>query len=93
MACYCEWSLARGKTWRQERFTLDQPSERFVRRYRTREDVAPPRSNDNVVEMLMFRRVQYENLIAHPTRSRGHLESTRAGLAESRPRGALANRM
>ena len=63
--CYCEHTLARYKAWLRERFTLDELNARFLRRYRRWEDVAPPRSNHNVVEMLMYRRFHYENLVDH----------------------------
>ncbi len=61
--CYCDHTLARYKDWLRAHFTLDELNARFLRRYRRWEDVEPPRFNDNVVEMLMYRRFHYENLV------------------------------
>ena len=63
--CYCEHTLARYRRWLRERFTLDALNARVQRRYRSWEDVAPPRSNHNVVEMRLYREFQYENLAGH----------------------------
>ncbi len=63
--CYCPYTLARYEAWLRERFTLDELNERLLRRYRRWEDVEPPRSNQNVVEMLLYRRFHYENLAGH----------------------------
>ena len=63
--CYCRHTLARYEAWLRERFTLDELNERLLRRYRRWEDVEPPRSNQNVVEMLLYRRFHYENLAGH----------------------------
>ena len=63
--CYCEHTIARYKTWLRAQYTLDTLNERVLRRYRRWEDVAPPRSNHNVVEMLLYRRFHYENLADH----------------------------
>ena len=61
--CYCEHTLAKYKAWLHEQFTLDALNARFLRRYRRWEDVEVPRSNHNIVEMLMYRRFHYENLV------------------------------
>ena len=63
--CYCQNTLARYDAWLRERFTLDALNERLSRRYRSWEDVEPPRSNESVVEMLLYRRFHYENLADH----------------------------
>ena len=63
--CYCEHTLARYMAWLRERFTLDGLNRRVLRRYRRWEDVLPPRSYHNVVEMLLFHEFQYENLVDH----------------------------
>ena len=63
LPCYCRHTLARYKDWLRRQFDLDELNQRFLRRYRTWEDVEPPRSNANAVEMLMFRRFLYENLV------------------------------
>ena len=65
LLCYCDHTLSRYNSWLRERFTLDELNERFLRRYRRWEDIEPPRSNNNVVEMLMYRRFHYENLVGH----------------------------
>ena len=63
--CYCENTIAKYKEWLRERFTLDTLNTRFSRRYRRWEDVEPPRSDQNVVEMLLYREFHYENLADH----------------------------
>ena len=63
--CYCENTIAKYKEWLRERFTLDTLNTRFSRRYRRWEDVEPPRSDQNVVEMLLYREFHYENLANH----------------------------
>ncbi|MCZ6677375.1 MAG: beta-galactosidase [Candidatus Poribacteria bacterium] len=63
--CYCEHTIAGYKAWLRERFTLDALNARLSRRYRRWEDVHPPRSNQNVVEMLLYRQFHYENLADH----------------------------
>jgi beta-galactosidase GanA len=60
--CYCEHTLAKYKGWLRTRFTLDTLNERLIRRYRRWEDVEPPRSDHQVVEMRLFRQFHYENL-------------------------------
>lgn len=63
MHCYCSHTLARYREWLRERFSLDDLNQRFLRRYRSWEDVDPPRSNHNIVEMLMYRRFHRDNLV------------------------------
>ena len=63
--CYCENTIAKYKAWLRERFTLDSLNTRFSRRYRRWEDVEPPRSDQNIVEMLLYREFHYENLANH----------------------------
>ena len=63
--CYCENTIAKYKGWLRERFTLDTLNTRFSRRYRRWEDVEPPRSDQNIVEMLLYREFHYENLANH----------------------------
>ena len=61
--CYCDHTQAQYKRWLQERFSIEDLNQRFQRRYCSWEDVEPPRNNNNILEMLMFRRFHYENLI------------------------------
>ena len=63
--CYCQNTITKYKNWLRERFTLDTLNTRFSRRYRRWEDVEPPRSDQNVVEMLLYREFHYENLANH----------------------------
>ena len=63
--CYCEHSIARYMAWLRANFTLDEFNERTLRRYHRWEDVEPPRSDHNVLEMLLFKRFNYENLAGH----------------------------
>ena len=60
--CYCASTLDRYAAWLKRRYTLDQLNERLHRRYRCWEDVTPPRSSRNVVEMLLYRQFHVENL-------------------------------
>lgn len=63
--CYCPSTLSRYTAWLRERYTLDALNARVLRRWRDWEEVEPPRSNQNIVEMLLYRRFHYENLAAH----------------------------
>ena len=63
--CYCEHSIARYLAWLKANFTLEEFNARTLRRYRRWEDVEPPRSDNNVLEMLLFKRFNYENLAGH----------------------------
>ena len=65
LPCYCPSTLARYDAWLKARFTLDELNARVHRRYRRWEDVQPPRSNNNVVEMLLYKQFHYENLAGH----------------------------
>ena len=60
--CYCASTLDRYAAWLKRRYTLEELNERLHRRYRCWEDVAPPRSSRNVVEMLLYRQFHVENL-------------------------------
>ena len=63
--CYCQSTLSRYKAWLRERYTLDALNARVMRRYQDWDEVEPPRSNHNVVEMLIYRQFHYENLASH----------------------------
>ena len=63
--CYCEHSIARYMGWLKASFTLEEFNARTLRRYHRWEDVEPPRSDHNVLEMLLFKRFNYENLADH----------------------------
>ena len=63
--CYCPSTLSRYKAWLRERYALDALNARLLRRYRSWDDVEPPRSNHNVVETLLYREFHYENLASH----------------------------
>ncbi|MBM4050355.1 MAG: hypothetical protein FJ279_35105, partial [Planctomycetes bacterium] len=63
--CCCPSTLSRYTAWLRERFTLDALNARLLRRWRSWDDVEPPRSNHNVVEMLLYRQFHYENLARH----------------------------
>ena len=60
--CYCVHTLARYKAWLREQFTLDELNVAFNRRFRRWEDVEPPRSDRNVVEMRWYRRFHHEDI-------------------------------
>ncbi len=60
--CYCNHTLNQYSLWLKARYSLDQLNDRFLRRYRNWEDVHPPRNNNNIVEMLLYRQFHYENL-------------------------------
>ena len=63
--CYCDSTLARYYAWLRARYSLDELNERVQRRYRRWEDVEAPRSDQNVVEMLLYKQFHYENLAGH----------------------------
>ena len=60
--CYCQHTLDRYSHWLKARYSLAQLNDRFLRRYRNWEDVQPPRNNNNIVEMLLYRQFHYANL-------------------------------
>ena len=63
LPCYCVHSLAKYKAWLQQRFDLDGLNAYVQRRFSCWDDVAPPRNNNAVVEMRLFRRFQRANLV------------------------------
>lgn len=63
--CYCEHSIARYMDWLKSNFTLEEFNDRTLRRYRQWDDMEPPRSNNNILEMLLFKQFSYENLAGH----------------------------
>ena len=65
LPCYCEHTRARYKAWLRERYSLEELNARVLRRYRDWEAVEPPRSNHNVVEMLLYLRFHRRNLVDH----------------------------
>ena len=60
--CYCENTLKKYDRWLRDKYTLDELNSRLLRRYRRWEDVEPPRSNNSVLEMFLYRQFHYENL-------------------------------
>jgi len=59
---YNDYTIEKYIHWLKERFSLDELNERLLRRYRSWEDVQPPRSNDALVEMMLYRQFHYENM-------------------------------
>jgi len=62
---YNDYTIAKYRNWLYRRFTLDGLNERLLRRYRSWEDVDAPRSNEAIVEMLLYRQFHYENMADH----------------------------
>ena len=91
--CYCEHSLAAYKRWLRARYSLEELNRRLLRRYRTWDDVAAPRDNQNVVEMLMFRRFTRDNLVGKAEvdgrRDPGHRPPPRGARPQRRHPAAL----
>ena len=64
--CYCEHTVGRYRRWLEQHFTLESLNTRLDRRYRSWDEVAPPRSKQAVVEMLLYRyEFHYQNLVEH----------------------------
>ena len=61
---YNDYTIAKYIAWLNDRYTLEELNQRTLRRWRCWEDVQPPRSNDNLVEMKLYRQFHYENLAA-----------------------------
>ena len=59
---YNDYTIAKYISWLEERYTLEQLNARLLRRYRTWQDVQPPRSNSAPVEMTLYRQFHYENV-------------------------------
>jgi beta-galactosidase len=62
LGCYCDHSLAAYRRWLEQRFTLDSLNARLHRRYRDWADVQPPRTLNAVVESMLWREFQYDDL-------------------------------
>jgi hypothetical protein len=62
---YNDYTIDKYKRWLRERYSLEDLNRRLLRQYRTWDDVAPPRSNDAIVEMLLYRQFHYENMADH----------------------------
>ena len=60
--CYCAHSIATYISWLKSKYSLDELNERLYRRYRCWDDVCPPCFNDAIVEMMLFRQWQIENV-------------------------------
>ncbi len=64
LGCYCGHSIAAYREWLRKNFGLDRLNERLHRRYRDWADVHPPRSTAAIVETLLWREFQYQDLKA-----------------------------
>ena len=60
--CYCEHSISAYRNWLKQRFTLEQLNQKLHRRYRDWADVEPARSNSAIVEMMLWKEFQNEDL-------------------------------
>jgi len=65
LPCYCSNTVRKYIKWLGNKFTLEQLNERVLRRYNSWEDIEVPRSNQNVLEMLLYKQFHYENLADH----------------------------
>ena len=65
VGCYCAHTNARYTNWLREQFTLEQLNEHVRRRWPDWDAVEAPRSDQMVVEMLLYRRFHRENLVDH----------------------------
>ena len=83
---YNDYTIAKYKDWLYKNYTLDQLNERLLRRYRSWEDVQPPRSNVAIVEMLLYRQFHAENMADH-LGWMAHLVDELDGLHEQRSHG------
>ena len=62
---YNDYTIEKYRQWLKDRISLNELNEYLLRRYRSWEDVEPPRSKDAVVEMLLYLRFHYENMSNH----------------------------
>ena len=62
---YNDYTIDKYKGWLKSQYTLDELNQRLLRRYRNWEDVEPPRTNDAIVEMMLYRQFHYENMADH----------------------------
>ena len=60
--CYCDNSIKKYFNWLKSKFTLNEYNDRTLRKYQDWDHVDVPRSNNNVMEMLLYRQFHYENL-------------------------------
>ncbi len=62
---YNSYTLEKYKNWLRHRFTLDELNRYLMRRYQSWDDVDPPRNNQALVEMMLYRQFHYENMADH----------------------------
>ena len=62
---YNDYTLEKYRLWLQRQYTLEQLNERLLRRFRAWKFVEPPRTNDAIVEMMLYRQFHYENMADH----------------------------
>ena len=60
--CYCEHSITAYRNWLKRHFTLEQLNRKLHRRYRDWADVEPARSGSAIVEMMLWKEFQNEDL-------------------------------
>ena len=65
LPCYCSNTIKKYINWLKNKFTLNELNERVLRRYNFWSDIEIPRSNQNVLEMLLYKEFNYENLSDH----------------------------
>ncbi|MSU65347.1 MAG: hypothetical protein EXS38_04425 [Opitutus sp.] len=62
---YNDYTIEKYRTWLKQRYTLGELNDRLFQRFESWEDVDAPRSNDQLVEMLMYKKFHYENMADH----------------------------
>ena len=89
--CYCNNSINKYFKWLKSKFTLKEFNQRTLRKYQNWNHVDVPRSNSNVLEMLLYRQFHYENLanqlkwMIDETRKLDTVHETRTHGSQPRP--------
>ena len=89
--CYCDNSIKKYFNWLKSKFTLNEYNDRTLRKYQDWDHVDVPRSNNNVMEMLLYRQFHYENLaeqlkwMIDETRKLDPIHETRTHGSQPRP--------
>ena len=89
--CYCDNSIKKYFEWLKSNFTLSEYNTKTLRKYQDWNHVDVPRSNNNVLEMLLYRRFHYENLseqlkwMIDETRKLDTIHETRTHGSQPRP--------
>ena len=65
LPCYCSYTIKNYINWLKNKYDLSQLNQRVLRNYNSWDQIEIPRSNQNILEMLLYKQFHYENLSDH----------------------------